>query len=664
MRVSNGTVDVDLSAGAWSARWPDSGMSAGPFTARVDLAGRSSRSGSVAGEWTVQRGEAAGRPGTWARWVPVSGGPAAAVHVPDTGPFLVAQASYRTEVEEQLARLIPLEGAIDVGDPAERVTRLVNGYQSWDYAGVRPASTSGRGYWGGGYCRTRDGAGLAFHALSARRFCTTILSEADGPHLHLVAQCGGTPWLERVPDSFGYLTVPDSPLSLPMPAGSEQVSEPVAVGALPDALAALEAVAQLVAAESGTRLWQGEPITGWESWYYYGREITPDALLLNARILRERFGDHSGFRLLQLDDGWQRAHGIWRPAEGWPLYLQELTNELRDLGCVAGLWLAPFMVVPEAGMEQSWLIADPASGEPRGDGLMGRWAVDATHPKALDWLRQLGEQVRAWGFRMVKLDFLYLGAMEGRRHDPTVPGTEALRRGLAAVVEGLGEDVYVLGCGMPMLPAAGLCHGNRIGGDLDAPLLGDLSKPAQPWETFLGIRAQARNAAARFFTHGHLFANDPDVVMACGPDSGPPYSVEEARTLATLAAMCGGPYLMADELVALSDSKRAVLEHEPLLRLVWDGGFRPLDLFDHPDETPEGSRQFYSQPADLASCWVAERDGQRAIALFNWTDRPARRTVPFEIPAVREIWTGTELAGGEGVSVEVPPHAVRLLVVP
>src|SRR5262249_12704457 len=74
----------------------------------------------------------------------------------------------------------------------------------------------------------------------------------------------------------------------------------------------------------------------------------------------------------------------------------------------------------------------------------GRWALDASNPAALAWLRDLGGQVRAWGFEMVKLDFLYLGAVEGVRHDARVTGTAALRRGLHAIVEGLGDDAYVL----------------------------------------------------------------------------------------------------------------------------------------------------------------------------------------------------------------------------
>ena len=203
-------------------------------------------------------------------------------------------------------------------------------------------------------------------------------------------------------------------------------------------------------------------------------------------------------------------------------------------------------------------------------------------------------QVRGWGVDMVKLDFLYLGAQEGRRHDPSVTGTEALRRGLRAFVDPLGEDVYVLGCGAPMLPMVGICHANRIGHDLAVPVLGRGVRPAPAttdWTGWKGIKAQARQAAARWSMHGRWFHNDPEIVMAWGSDGrgGPDgYTLEESHTQAVVAALVGGPFLLADQLDALLPEERAVLEDPEVLDLAWDErGFRPIDLFDHVDRGRE-----------------------------------------------------------------------------
>ena len=513
--------------------------------------------------------------------------------------------------------------------------------------------------------RRGGGPGIAFHAGTARRFATWASTGPGLMGLSLEVVNGAAPTLAPVPGTWGFHAPPAPDLDLPVDAGEAVVAERIVIGADRDGATAMEAVADLVATLAGARKWTGAPMTGWESWYHYGFAVTPESLLANARLLRERFGGRPGFDLVQLDDGWQRAYGDWTPREGWPSDLSDLTAELRGLGCRPGLWLAPFMVwpgTPGMGQRPHLLVADPATGQPTFDPLMGRHAVDASHPDALGWLEELGRQVRRWGFEMVKLDFLYFAALEGRRHDPASTGTEALRRGLAAFVRGLGNEIYVLGCGMPMLPGVGLCHGNRIGGDLSAPATWPpgLPQPFDPEQGFLGVRPQARNVAARWWTHGRLFANDPDVVMAAGPDDGPPFSVEEARTLAVLAAMCGGPYLMADDLAALSPAKRAVLEDARLLDLAWGHGFRPADLTDEPDDLALDDAHFYSQPGHVPSVWVAERDRHSVVALFNWTDEPAVRSVTVDGP-VQELWTG-ERFDGPDVTLDVPPHGVRVLL--
>ena len=161
------------------------------------------------------------------------------------------------------------------------------------------------------------------------------------------------------------------------------------------------------------------------------------------------------------------------------------------------------------------------------------------------WLRELGARVRAWGFEMVKLDFLYLAAVEGGRHDAEVTGTEGLRRGLRSLVDGLGDDVYVLACGAPMLPVVGLCHGNRVGHDLAVPvMLREFGQPLRdggPVSRAYDPRLETLRPVGRCTTAGSIA-----IPMSSWPGAAPPsdqggYSVDESRTLATMAALCGGP---------------------------------------------------------------------------------------------------------------------------
>lgn len=520
-------------------------------------------------------------------------------------------------------RFVALDATVNLD--SSRCSRLVTGYQSWDYAGVRPATEAGHTWWGGVVADRETGAGLAVLAATAKRLCTSIRTEPSGGGVRILALAGGAPDLVPHPPSWGFVASEATPLDLDrlVTDGGAVTAEPILVKAGTDAMTCMEELAARVGATAGARAWTGPPILGWESWYHYGFSVSPGAVTVNARLLRERFPDRFG--VVQIDDGWQRSYGDWRPAEGWPDDLGQLVAEIEATGATAGLWLAPFMVAPgEPGVgaeRPDLLIGHGGSAHALRDPLMGRHGLDASHPDAVAWLRALGAQVRAWGFRMVKLDFLYIGAQEGRRHDSAVTGTEALRRGLQAFVDGVGDDVYVLGCGMPYLPAVGLCHGNRVGGDLAVPRVWPFPEtvPFDPDQGWLGIPPTARNVAARWWSHGRLFHNDPDVVMACGPDDGPPYSSDEANVLAALAAACGGPFFLADDLGALSPAKRRVLEDRRWLDMAWHAGARPVDLWGAVDEAERPD--FYTQPTVLPAEWRV--DG--GVVTFDWEARHASR---------------------------------------
>jgi alpha-galactosidase len=622
-------VELELDTGAWTARWQSCGVVLGPCHAAVEGAGAGVTS-TDGGAWRVETT----RTGARARWTSGNGA-WIELRLPATGDVVEVQAGYRPTAAEDVRAVVALTGPVS---PAIDRT-LVNGYDSWSYAGVRGGEEPVDSYWSTTLA-TAAGA-LAVQALTSERFVARIV----GTDATIEVRAELAPTHHLVHGSWGHENAPSSP-SLRVAAGDEIVSEPVAITADPDALVAAERVAARVA----RRAWDGPPALGWESWYHYATRISTRRLLENGELLRDRFRDRSGFDLLQIDDGWQVAHGAWWPRERFPDDFGDVIEAIHRLDLRAGLWLAPFMVEPGApglGTEhEDWCVADEATGETLKD-RHGRWALDASNPDAVDFLRDLGRTVRGWDVDMVKLDFLYLGAVEGRRHDPSVSGTAALRRGMRAFVDQLGERVYVLGCGAPMLPMVGICHANRIGHDLAVPVLARewFDQPlSDGWTGWQGIKAQARQAAARWFTHGRWFHNDPEIVMAWGSDGrggADGYSLEEAHTQAVVAALAGGPFLLADELATLLPEERAVLEDPDVLDLAWDEhGFRPLDLFDHVDD---GRVHAYGQPADLASVWVATRRVGSVVALFNWTDDDGERQAP------------------DGTTVPVPAHGVRII---
>jgi alpha-galactosidase len=638
--LTNGAVVVDLGAGEWTVSWPDVGITFGPVTTSVELDGAVDGGDAPdppGGRWRAETT----RTGARARWTAAGGERWCELTVPADGRVVEVRLGFQPRADGRLRRL-SFGGPITPAPGAQ----LVNGYDSWSYAGVRPASAfaapaaDALDCWWSTTVVTDRGA-LALQAERADRFATAFRRAGDLLHV----DAGPTPRHRQLDRTWGFETLA-ADAAVEVRAGEEVVSEPVTISAGPDPLAVTEALAARV----DRREWHGPPACGWESWYHYAIAIDPESLRENAALLRERFGHRPGFDLFQIDDGWQQTYGSWSPNPRFPDGIAALVDEIHALGLRCGLWLAPFMVQPGAiglGLEhEDWCIRDAGTGATALD-RHGRWGLDASHPDVVAFLRELGARVRSWGVDMVKLDFLYLGAQEGIRHDPRVTGTEALRRGLRAFVDPLGDDVYVLGCGAPMLPMVGICHANRIGHDLAVPVVArDFGQPlAEGWSGWHGIKAQARQAAARWALHGRWFHNDPEIVMAWGSDGrggADGYSLEEAHTQAVVAALTGGPFLLADALAELRPEERAVLEDPAVLDLAWDEhGFRPVDLFAHPDAAPV--LHAFAGPTDLPATWVARRGPRTVVALFNWTDAPTTRTAP------------------DGSVVELPPHAARVV---
>lgn len=590
--------------GTFSLHWPATGHRAGPLAGSVTMGGFAQ---TVTGPWRPD-GDAVTAGG-------LDSAPAMTVSLDPAQPGAVlVRIDLTPSVDERVDRFT-LAGPVH----ADADTQLVEGYDSWSYAGVRHADAPARAWWR--TARVGPTGALTVSARTAERCATAIRWEPDALHL----ECGGAPTLTPIAGSWGYTTSDPDPLGLMIPAGTTVASETFALASGPDPLAAVEADAAATGAAMHARRWAGGPILGWESWYHFGLGVEPRDVLANAADLRAVVADPR-FDLVQIDDGWQQTYGAWWPNERWPDDLGSVVADLAGLGLRAGLWLAPFMVVPDApglGTEHpDWCIGDPATDAPLRE-RHGRWMLDGTHPEVLDFLHDLGAQVRTWGFEMVKLDFLYGACQTGRRHDPTITGIEALRRGLAAFVAGLGDDRYVLGCGMPLLPAVGICHGNRIGHDTATPrVYMEFGHPGPSWTGWTGVIAQARNVAARWALHRRWFDCDPDIVMAWGSDGADPagYTPEEARVLATVAALCGGPCFLADDLGALRPEERSALGDPRFTATAWGEGLRPLDLFDHPD-AGDGADVF-SVPTALASRWTAARAGREVTVRFDW---PAHR---------------------------------------
>lgn len=272
----------------------------------------------------------------------------------------------------------------------------------------------------------------------------------------------------------------------------------------------------------------------WCSWYSLYTAI-------DESILQHIFDGLSDlpFDVLQVDDGWQVSIGDWEANSKFPSGMNTLAEKIKSTGRQAGLWLAPLIAVESSHLfreHPDWFLCDAqgkyvSAGFNWGERL---FALDTTHPAALEWLAALMKQVRLWGFDYLKLDFLYAGALPGKRHVDT-PREVAYRQGLKIMREAMGRDAFFLTCGAPILPSLGLCDALRIGPDVsgkwedprDATLLSNFTTP--------GTRNAIRTTVNRLWLQS-LVMTDPDVAYFAERENS--LSAAQKQLLQDLAVIC------------------------------------------------------------------------------------------------------------------------------
>ena len=271
----------------------------------------------------------------------------------------------------------------------------------------------------------------------------------------------------------------------------------------------------------------------WCSWYRYFEQVTAADVEENLAAFDRHDLD---VEVVQVDDGWSLGLGGYlapSPGFGRPGDLARLVDRVRGTGRRAGLWLAPFLVGAQTPLAQDhpgWLVGQ--AGLNWGQHLRG---LDLTHPGVQDLLRTHLERLVGLGVDYLKLDFLYGGAVPGPRHSGASP-VEAYRRGLELVRDAVGPDVYLVGCGAPLLPSAGLVDAMRTSPDTFHAGGEDGSR---------GLRG-LMPMVARSWQHGRLWSTDPDCLVA-----RPAYALREPW--AEAVRTYGGLRSVSDRVAELDD---------------------------------------------------------------------------------------------------------------
>lgn len=434
--------------------------------------------------------------------------------------------------------------------------------------------------------------------------------------------------------------------AIAMTRGSKRTLDGLFV-ALGDVPARLDAYASHVGSMHPPTIARRPALGGWGSWNLYYTKI-------DATKLREEATWASttlkplGLTDFLLDDGYEPNWGNWQASTAFGAELATLNDEQKKLGLAPAVWLAPFYVDVKDSLVKDhpeWFVKKP-SGELRTYVNFGPTyaALDVTHPDARAHAVDSIKRYRDWGYRTIKIDFLFGGAIAGVRKE-NVTGLESYQRWMKVVREAAG-DMHIVGCGAPILPSVGWVDSMRTGPDVAFEM-----SPEASW-AFLA--SQARHTAFRAFTDA-WWALDPDVVILRGTG----IDDAEAWTFVVSSALAGGNWLSGDGRQA--PARLAMMLAPEILALTRDGhAARPIDYAQGTDDRPIGTPVLLgSAEVQIPHVWKKDH----ALAVFGWNE-DVTRSVTLPAGAKELVFEGGKVVSRPAQSgdVAVKRHQTRLFV--
>jgi alpha-galactosidase len=218
-----------------------------------------------------------------------------------------------------------------------------------------------------------------------------------------------------------------------------------------------------------------ESVAGWTSWFAFFDRVTEADIRRTADVLAEVLLPF-GYRVLQIDDGYQRApiglpdHWL-RWNDKFPSGLEGTRQYIAERGLTPGLW------TNVAFHDRAWATAHPRNflPSPEGGPAYGNWVgfvMDAASPATMDSLvLPVYRTLARSGWPYVKVDALRHLRYEGynsladvfrRRGQDRV----AVYRSFAqAIRDALGPETFILGSWGPRPELAGILDACRMGDD-------------------------------------------------------------------------------------------------------------------------------------------------------------------------------------------------------
>lgn len=311
----------------------------------------------------------------------------------------------------------------------------------------------------------------------------------------------------------------------------------------------------------------GNRIYGWESWYNHYQKINEDLILNDLEAIQktdnlislcENYCENQNNVIFQIDDGWEKQLGTWEIDEKlFPNGLKSITQKIEAQNFIPGLWIAPFIVdlrSKSANEHPEWLLRD-RKGHLVKAGFNPRWGsngyfycFDLSRLDVIEYLDNLLETIiNEWGFRYIKLDFLYAGMHNGAHYDKNpayISFTNALKILTKRKKNADGKDIAYLGCGTPFELSFTTLPLSRIGCDTYEHWKNKLLRFIK-WngrnEAYLNLKDSIGHA----LWNKIIFVNDPDVIFI--RDKNCTLTDDEKKLIAFIAVISGNQIMYSDD---------------------------------------------------------------------------------------------------------------------
>ncbi|MBN2547134.1 MAG: alpha-galactosidase [Spirochaetes bacterium] len=398
-------------------------------------------------------------------------------------------------------------------------------------------------------------------------------------------------------------------------------------------------------------------IRGWSSWYCFNNKVTFENITANLNIIKKR---DFKFDCIQLDDGYQKYVGDWLDlTRNFDGRMKELADNITKAGLKPGIWIAPFAadIKSELVKIHPEYILRNEFGHPLTGGFNPDWhgklfyGLDITNPRFEEYLRKVIKiLVHEWGFKLLKLDFLYAGCLRGgTHHNLNFSRAEVLKYGINVIKEEAGEDTIIIGCGMPITTGIGMVDIMRVGPDT-ASVWKKFSGSFLQTASMIGTRNSIRNFIVRSCMNKFLWINDPDCIMI--REKKTKLTKSQRITQINAIILSGGNLFYSDDLTGLSDFE--------------------LDLIYKINELNNQCYKGFSIPVDLMYKELPEiyYNTVGYLAVFNFKNYKVDKLINLEkelcmagkVKKIIDVWTEDEqiIKNNKLELKKMPPFHSRL----